>query len=88
MADRVDEPLAATTIPAASEAPLERTYPRGLTLPKTFSALRHRNYRLFFQRAAHFAHWHLDAERRAGMAGVQLDRLALVSGDRQLCVVQ
>ncbi len=54
MADRVDKQVTAIDEPVVVAAPavgrigVQSTSPRGFTLPKTFSALRHRNYRLFF----------------------------------------
>ncbi len=48
MADRVEEPQVTVAAPAVGRMNTPTVPPRGLSLPRTFSALRHRNYRLFF----------------------------------------
>ncbi len=48
MADRVEEPQVTVAAPAVGRVSTQPVPPRGFALPKTFAALRHRNYRLFF----------------------------------------
>src|SRR5271165_137601 len=38
----------------------------------------------FLQRTTDFAHWHMDAERRPGVAGISADRLFAAAGQRRL----
>ncbi len=48
MADPIEEAEVIIAPPAAGRTGTGFSLPRGITLPKTFAALRHRNYRLFF----------------------------------------